>query len=249
MGCVSESSAERETTPAGDVATEEAASEAAQTDGPRTGGPEAQAPERQDSEKRAPEKPASGSDRPNQPSEGAEEPSASASGEPDSRGGAESAEAVGCDEAPESGSADSSGADGAGADSAGEAQPQPELPDTLTFRITRTTWVAVASVVVCATPVATSHSYLLWVYLLPIALGFWVARMRTTVGAEGVRVRTMTGTTSFTWDDVRSVKLNARGWSEAVLTSGKHVRLPAVRVRDLSLVSEMSRGRLPDPAR
>jgi len=140
---------------------------------------------------------------------------------------------------------DSSGAEAA--DSSGPGRR--ELPDTLTFRITRTAWIAVISVAVCATPVATSHAWLLWVYLLPIALGFWVARMRTTVGADGATVRHMTGTARFTWDDVQSVKLDARGWSEAVLVSGQHVKLPAVRVRDLSLLSEMSRGRIPDPAR
>jgi hypothetical protein len=207
MGFVSESSAERQTVPAGD--TEEVASEAAQPGGA----------DEQDSET-------------GQVSEVTEKQSA-ASPAPDSSADAES------------GSAGASGADGT---SAGSGQ-QRELPDTLTFRITRTTWVAVASVVVCATPVATSHVFLLWVYLLPIALGVWITRMRTTVGADGVTVRHMAGTTSFSWDDVRSVKLNARGWSEAVLTSGKHVKMPAVRVRDLSLVSEMSRGRLPDPAR
>lgn len=221
MGFVSESSAERETVPAGDMATEEVASEAAQPGGV----------DEQDSET-------------GRVSEVTEEQSPSAA--PDSSAGTSKPEST---EEHENGgdreNAGDSGEDGASA----EPGQQRELPDTLTFRITRTTWVAVAAVVVCATPVATSHAFLLWVYLLPIALGVWITRMRTTVGADGVTVRHMTGTTSFSWDDVRSVKLNARGWSEAVLTSGKHVKMPAVRVRDLSLVSEMSRGRLPDPAR
>lgn len=202
---MSESSAERETAPAGDVATSAAESAATSPDAARPeGGVQQDSGEAGDVA-------------------GERAPGEQASDELTDSSGAEAA--------------DSSGSD------------RRELPDTLTFRITRTAWIAVISVAVCATPVATAHAWLLWVYLLPIALGFWVARMRTTVGADGATVRHMTGTARFTWDDVQSVKLNPRGWSEAVLVSGQHVKLPAVRVRDLSLLSEMSRGRIPDPAR
>ena len=128
-------------------------------------------------------------------------------------------------------------------------QPEQDLPETLTFRITRTTLLAVISFTVCATPVASAQPWLLWVYLFPLAALVWVLRVRTTVSAEGVRVRTLTGTTHVSWDDVQSVKLDSRRWVEAVLTSGERVKLPAVRVRDLSRLSAMSRGRIPDPAR
>lgn len=207
---MSESSADRETAPAGDLATSAAEPEGIAPATERPHGDEQQGIENA---------------RASEPDENAwaEEPSPASADDADSPRGAKSA--------------DSSGED------------RRELPNALTFRITRTTWIAVISVAVCATPVATAHAWLLWVYLLPIALGFWVARMRTTVDADGATVRHMTGTTRFTWEEVQSVKLNARGWSEAVLTSGNHVKLPAVRVRDLSLLSEMSRGRIPDPAR
>lgn len=205
---MSESSAERETAPAGELTTS-----AAEPEGTAPGTERLDGDVQQDS----------GNARASGETEPAEESSPASAEDADSPGAAESA------------------------DSSDEQRR--ELPNTLTFRITRTTWIAVISVAICATPVATAHAWLLWVYLLPIALGLWVARMRTTVGADGATVRRVTGTTRFTWDEVQSIKLNARGWSEAVLTSGSRVKLPAVRVRDLSLLSEMSGGRVPDPAR
>lgn len=124
-----------------------------------------------------------------------------------------------------------------------------ELPETLTFRITRTAMLAVIAFAVCATPVASAYVWLLPIYLLPLALLVWVMRLRTTVSADEIHVRTLTGSSRFSWDEVQSVKLRARGWVEAVLNSDERVTLPAVRVRDLSWLSAMSRGRLPDPTR
>jgi hypothetical protein len=162
--------------------------------------------------------------------------------------GAESEPGTGVES--DSDSANDSGAENApeaGNDSANNAEKAP-LPESLTFRITPVSLLAVLAIAVCATPLATTAG--LWAlsfYLIPVALAVWILRTATTVGPERVRVRTFLGGTSFAWDDVSSLRLDERRWLKAVLRSGKQVTLPAVRVRDLPRLATMSGGRLPDP--
>ncbi|MBB5155404.1 PH domain-containing protein [Saccharopolyspora phatthalungensis] len=126
--------------------------------------------------------------------------------------------------------------------------PQAEEPKPLTFRITPVALLAVLAIIICATPLATTAgTWALLLYLIPLVLLVWILRTRTTVGPQQVAVRTIVGRTRFSWDDVASLRLDERRWLKAVLRSGKEVRLPAVRVRDLPRLSAISSGRLPDP--
>ncbi|GGI73212.1 hypothetical protein GCM10011581_07680 [Saccharopolyspora subtropica] len=125
---------------------------------------------------------------------------------------------------------------------------EPALPTSLTFRITPVSLLAVLAIAVCATPLATTAGpWALLIYLIPLAIMVWILRTRTTVDPQRVAVRTFFGGSSFGWDEIASLRLNERRWLKAVLHSGKEVRLPAVRVRDLPRLSAMSGGRLPDP--
>ncbi|MGW1676666.1 PH domain-containing protein [Saccharopolyspora sp. NPDC002376] len=129
-----------------------------------------------------------------------------------------------------------------------EQPKQPELPKSLTFRITPVSQLAVLSILVCATPLAwAAYPWGLLVYLIPLGLSWWIARTRTTVSPERVAVRTALSGTRFDWDEVASLHLDEKRWLKAVLTSGKEITLPAVRVRDLPRLSVMSGGRLPNP--
>ncbi|WP_243792588.1 PH domain-containing protein [Saccharopolyspora gloriosae] len=131
--------------------------------------------------------------------------------------------------------------------SAGRAK---SLPNSLTFQLTRTSLLAVMTVAICVTPIAFAQPFplLLPSYLIPLALAYVITRPRTVVTAEHVTTRGLIGTTRFGWDELSSVRLNENRWVRAVLTSGKEVVLPAIRVRDLARLAELSGGRLPDPS-
>ncbi|SEG61476.1 PH domain-containing protein [Saccharopolyspora kobensis] len=136
----------------------------------------------------------------------------------------------------------------ADAPASSEQPKQPELPKSLTFRITPVSLLAVLAILVCATPLAwAAYPWGLLVYLIPLGLAWWILRTRTTVGQDQVKVRTALGGDRFGWDEVTSLRLDEKRWLKAVLTSGKEITLPAVRVRDLPRLSVMSGGRLPNP--
>jgi hypothetical protein len=132
-------------------------------------------------------------------------------------------------------------------DQAGDQDGKPDTPPSLTFRITPISLLGVVALVVCVTPLAWAHPWLLSAYLIPVLVVVWILRVRTVVGASKVTARTMFGRSDFAWDEVTSFRLDERRWLRAVLGSGKEVRLPAVRVRDLPRLAAMSGGRLPDP--
>lgn len=166
-------------------------------------------------------------------------------------------EAVRSEGAPSESGVESPGAaiSGEGATDDGEttapaaAKPAKALPKSLTFQLTRTSLLAVLVVVICVTPIAFAQPFplLLPSYLIPLALTYVIMRPRTVVTADRVASRGLVSTTRFGWDELASVRLNENRWVRAVLTSGKEVVLPAIRVRDLSRLAELSGGRLPDP--
>ncbi|MDR7300782.1 PH domain-containing protein [Haloactinomyces albus] len=133
-------------------------------------------------------------------------------------------------------------------DSGGVRGRTPTLPDRLTFRITPLAIVGVLTVAVCISPAAAAAPWLLWLYLLPVGLLVWILRMRTTVDSTGLTARNVVRKSRIGWGDLQSLRVNERRWVRAVLHSHREVRLPAVRVRDLSRLAAMSGGRLSDPA-
>ncbi|WP_051387895.1 PH domain-containing protein [Saccharopolyspora rectivirgula] len=127
-------------------------------------------------------------------------------------------------------------------------QRSPELPEELTFRMNPVTLLAALAIAACATPLATTTGPLgLLIYLIPLALAVWILRVRTTIGQQRVKVRHTFTSSTFSWDEVTSLRLDERRWLKAVLDSGEEVSLPAVRVRDLPRVAAMSGGRIPNP--
>ena len=128
------------------------------------------------------------------------------------------------------------------------AEEQARAPRSLTFRVNRVHLVFVAALIMFVTPMATmAGGPWLLLYLIPLALAWWVLRTGTSVDAEQVRTRTALGGTRFGWDELESLRLHENRWLKAVLTSGKEVRLPAVRIRDLAELAAISGGRLSDP--
>jgi hypothetical protein len=121
------------------------------------------------------------------------------------------------------------------------------------YRLPRSAYLAVLFLLVCATPVAVASSEAelsrpdfgprLLLLLIPVVAGVFIARTATFVDAQGVRVRAAFGSRRLPWDDIRGLSVNERA-IYAVCVDGA-VRLPCVRIADLSGVAEASNGRLP----
>ncbi|MBA8823178.1 hypothetical protein FHX42_000507 [Saccharopolyspora lacisalsi] len=122
------------------------------------------------------------------------------------------------------------------------------LPDELTFRITPVSLLGVFTVMICVSPVALAVPWLLTLYALPLLLLVWVLRVRTTVHGGGITARTLFGKSEIAWQDLQFLRLDERRWIRAVLVSGKEIRLPSVRVRDLPRLAVMSGDRVSDPS-
>lgn len=85
--------------------------------------------------------------------------------------------------------------------------------------------------------------------LIPALAAAFIARTATVVDARGIRVRAVFGSRELPWDAVRGLSLGERS-VYAVLRDDGAVRLPCVRVADISAVAAASAGRiphLPDP--
>lgn len=116
------------------------------------------------------------------------------------------------------------------------------------FRISALGHVAAITLVVCVTPVAATVPYGALLYLLPLGWMAGIVRLRTTVDGESVTARNIVRARRVAWTDITALRLRTRSRVSAVLTDGSELPLPAVRVRDLPLLAEVSDGRLPDLA-
>ncbi len=97
-------------------------------------------------------------------------------------------------------------------------------------------------------PVAFALPGLQLLLLIPLGLGLWVVRNRTTATREGLSVRTVSGTRELPWDGIRGLSLTPKSSVGAVLVDGTTVPLPGVRTRHLPVLALVSEGRLPDPS-
>ena len=120
-------------------------------------------------------------------------------------------------------------------------------PTRAVFRVSPLVVLFALAVAVCATPVAFGAPFLWLVYLVPIVIIIWTLRTRTVVDADGLHVRRLVGGRHVAWDALTAVRMDDRSRVHAVLDGGEELALPAVRVRDLHVLSLASGGRLPDP--
>ena len=115
------------------------------------------------------------------------------------------------------------------------------------FRVSPLVVLFALALALCATPVAFGAPYLWLIYLVPVAIVAWTLRTRTVVDPEGLRVRRLVGGRQVSWDAVTGLRVDDRSRVHAVLADGGEQALPAVHVRDLSVLSAASGGRVPDP--
>ncbi|MGA6167239.1 PH domain-containing protein [Amycolatopsis magusensis] len=123
----------------------------------------------------------------------------------------------------------------------------PSAPKAI-FRVPATGILAVLFLAVCVTPVAFSLPGLQLLYLLPLGIGAWVVRTRTTADADGLTVRTLFGKRALPWESLKGLSLTEKSKVIAVLGDDTKVALPAVRTRHLPVLSLVSGGRLADPS-
>jgi hypothetical protein len=117
------------------------------------------------------------------------------------------------------------------------------------FRIPRTSFMAIALLTICVTPVALGDiPYLQWLYLFPIALAVFVVRTRTIATREGLATRTMFGHRDVPWSALKGLAITKKSRVQAVLKDDTKVPLPTVRTRHLPVLSLVSEGLVADPS-
>ncbi|WP_084743305.1 PH domain-containing protein [Amycolatopsis australiensis] len=117
------------------------------------------------------------------------------------------------------------------------------------FRIPRTSFMAIALLTVCVTPVALGDiPYLQWLYVFPIALTVFVIRTRTVATREGLAVRTVFGHRDVPWSALKGLAITKKARVQAVLKDDTKVPLPTVRTRHLPVLSLVSEGLVADPS-
>ena len=130
-----------------------------------------------------------------------------------------------------------------------EAQPdkQPAKAKRAVFRIPGAAILAIGLFTFGLTPVAWTVPGMLALYAIPVALLYWVLRVRTTATPEGLTVRTLFGRGEVSWSDLKGVTVTNKGKVYAVTTAGAEMLLPTVRSNNIPALSLISDGRLPDP--
>lgn len=126
-----------------------------------------------------------------------------------------------------------------------------EIRRVLRFRLPPLAYFAVFFLLIGVYPVALGTDYggpVAWTWravllVVPILAAVFIARTATFVGPSGIRVRAMFGSRTFRWDDIRGLSVTGR-LVYAVLADGA-VRLPCVRISDLSAIAKASGDRLP----
>lgn len=87
------------------------------------------------------------------------------------------------------------------------------------------------------------------VLAIPALLSALVIRWRTVADDRAVTVRTLLGSRSVPWGAIAGLGFTGGSWARAHLDDGERLRLPSVTFATLPLLTEASRGRVPNPYR
>ncbi len=88
----------------------------------------------------------------------------------------------------------------------------------------------------------------LWVlFAIPLGAALWIERTRTVVSADGLDLRTLTGSQHIDWDRIRGLYLPKRAFVRVHLDDDTDVALPAVYYDRLPELITASDGHIPDP--
>jgi len=129
------------------------------------------------------------------------------------------------------------------------AEKQQDEGRKAVFRVPRTSFMAIALLTICVTPIALGEiPYLQWLYIFPIALAVFVVRHRTVATRSGLSVRTMFGHRDIPWSALKGLAITKKARVQAVLKDDTKVPLPTVRTRHLPVLSLVSEGLVADPS-
>ncbi|MFG3581804.1 PH domain-containing protein [Micromonospora chersina] len=120
--------------------------------------------------------------------------------------------------------------------------------DTVRFRYNQAILIAAIVAFIGALPLATARWWLLWVLLIPLALGVWAWRAGTDADARELRLRALVGQRRVPWTRVAELAADARGRAVARLDDGETLVLPAVRAADLPRLVSATGQELPESA-
>ena len=107
--------------------------------------------------------------------------------------------------------------------------------------------VAVGFVAIGISPIAFQGGPWFLLFLVPLALAWWVVRTRTVVDADALRVVSALGSRRLAWGEVATLRVAPRGWVHAVRVDEREQALTGVRARDLGRVAQASGGRITMP--
>jgi Bacterial PH domain len=83
--------------------------------------------------------------------------------------------------------------------------------------------------------------------VIPVIASAMIVRLRTVANAGTITARTLLGSRTVEWADIKGLRFVKGSWARAVLTSGEELRLPAVTFATLPVLAEVSGGRVPNP--
>jgi hypothetical protein len=120
--------------------------------------------------------------------------------------------------------------------------------DTVRFRYNQAILVAALVAFIGALPLATARWWLLWVLLIPLAVGVWAWRAGTDADDRELRLRALVGQRRVPWTRVAELAADPRGRAVARLDDGETLVLPAVRAADLPRLIAATGQELPESA-
>ncbi|PVZ14609.1 PH (Pleckstrin Homology) domain-containing protein [Actinomycetospora cinnamomea] len=107
--------------------------------------------------------------------------------------------------------------------------------------------VAVGVVAIGVSPIAFLGGPWFLMFLLPLALAWWVIRTRTVVDVDELRVVSALGSRRLPWSELATLRVVPRGWVRAVRGDDDELALTGVRARDLGRIAQASGGRITMP--
>ncbi|MFI7072003.1 PH domain-containing protein [Micromonospora sediminicola] len=118
--------------------------------------------------------------------------------------------------------------------------------DTVRFRHNQAILAAAIVAFIGALPLASARWWLLWVLLVPLAVGVWAWRSGTDADARELRLRALLGQRRVPWARVAELAGDTRGRAVARLDDGQVLVLPAVRATDLPRLITATGQQMPD---
>jgi hypothetical protein len=116
-------------------------------------------------------------------------------------------------------------------------------PSTRVYRLSRASYFAVLFVVFGVTPFVRSWP-LATLYVLPVLIVVYIVRTATFVDDSGIAVRALIGERRMPWTEIRGLSVTGR--SVYAVLGDASIRLPCVRLRDLTSIAAASGGHLPE---